>query len=45
MVLVTASTVPKLEYLDKKKKKYTYVDINKVKNYQKNIFPLTDNYE
>ena len=33
------------EYLDKKKKKYTYVDINKVKNYRKNIFPLTDNYE
>ena len=40
------SIVPKPgKYLDKKKKEYTYVDIDKVKNYQKNIFPLTDNYE
>ena len=32
------------KYLDEKNKKYDYVDIDTVKNYQKNIFPLTDNY-
>jgi guanylate kinase len=32
------------EYLDKKGKKYKYVDIETVKDYHKTIGPLTDNY-
>lgn len=32
-------------YLDKKGKKYKYVDIDKVKDYHKTIGPLTNNYK